>query len=375
MTEFSNRTRIIAGQNALDSVDFSELSRVAIFTDKVMMKLGICDSLCEKLTQKGVEYVIFDDIEPDPSLNTVRKGVTTLIDVELDAMIAVGGGSVIDAAKAISYFSLKTLKKMGNPRSKPLCIAIPTTSGTGSEVTAYTVITDTENKLKIPLKSDSMIPDIAILDPYYTMSVPPHVTADTGIDVLTHVLESYVCTLSSPFTKPYAEEATIQVFHHLITCYKDGNNLEARLAMLEASCIAGIAFNNSGLGLNHAMAHALGGQFKIPHGRSNAVLLPHVLRFNNKGPVTAQYAHLARLLEFTNYKSDKKAAQALITGVEMLCRELNIPATIADLNIDKKEFLKAIPIMAQHAIQDTCLTTNPIPASVKEIEEIYACLL
>lgn len=372
MSCFSNPTKVISTFDMLESLDTSTWKRVLLITDKVMIKLGLCTPLCDKLKSQNIEITVFDSVEPDPSIATVQKGTHLLLSLEVDTIIALGGGSVIDAAKAIIYFSLETFKKLGIPKPKPFFVAIPSTSGTGSEVTAYTVITD--GTLKIPLKTEVMIPDIAVLDPHFTMSIPPHITADTGMDVLTHALESFVCTKATAFTKPYAEYAIQQVFTQLPECVHNGSNSKARLAMHEASCIAGIAFTNSGLGLTHAMAHALGGIFKIPHGRSNAVLLPHILEYN-ASTVYSAYAYLAHALELTDEKDEHRACLMLISAVSVLSKTIKIPQNITELGIDKEEFLRAIPQMTQNALNDICLITNPRQVSQSDIEQLYLKLV
>lgn len=365
-------TRIVSTYNVLENLDFSKMNKVLIVSDPVMIKLGVCDVFIQKFSELNISCEIFSDIEPDPSFATVVKGVRVITEYNPDTLIAVGGGSVIDTAKAFIYFDLQILRKEGKGE-KPFFIAVPTTSGTGSEVTAYAVITDTENHVKIPIKSDDLFPDLALLDPHFTLTVPPRVTADTGMDVLTHAVESFVSTGACPFSKSHADYVVKMVFRNLPVCYFYGGNLEARLAMHEASCMAGAAFNNSGLGLVHAMAHALGARFKVPHGRSNAILLPYVLKFNAARAYLG-YARLGRTIGLA--KGDPiKESQAFIAAVEELNRTLEVPSNVREAAIDPVEYEKSIPLMASQAMSDICLQTNPTPVTPKDIEKIYAELL
>lgn len=375
MKKFYFNTEVMSGIGVLETLDYSCYKRVFLATDAVMLKIGTCDNLINILKAKNISYEIFSEIEPDPSLETVMKGVQKLVSFEADTIIAIGGGSVIDSAKAFMHFSTEVYKKANITKSKPTFIAIPTTSGTGSEVTSYAVVTDKVNKVKIPIYSNALLPDIAILDPNFTMTVPPQVTAETGMDVLAHALESYVSKNATAFTKPYSRSAVRRVFETLPEVVKNGANKEARLTMHEASCIAGIAFNNSGLGLVHAMAHSLGGRFHLPHGRANAILMPFIIDHNCKNSTTqTDYAYLAHVIGFA-FKSDAHGAQVLKEAILQLNAHIGIKRYVTDYKVDRDEYIKAIPEMAKTAINDICLTANPIPANERDIEAIYMKLV
>ncbi|KXZ39150.1 acetaldehyde dehydrogenase / alcohol dehydrogenase [Alkalithermobacter thermoalcaliphilus JW-YL-7 = DSM 7308] len=378
------------------------VERVVIVTDKVMVELGYVDKVLYHLRKRRnpVMVEVFSDVEPDPSVETVMNGADLMRKFKPDTIIALGGGSPIDAAKGMWLFyehpdldfnALKlkfmdirkrTFKfpKLGN-HSK--LVAIPTTSGTGSEVTAFTVITDKQNNIKYPLADYELTPDVAILDPSFVMSVPKGVTADTGMDVLTHAIEAYVSIMATDFTDALAIKAIQLVFEYLPKAYKDGNDKEAREKMHNASAMAGMAFTNAFLGINHSLAHKLGGQFHIPHGRANAILLPHVIEYNASKP--------SKLTAFPKYKefiADKKYAQiakalglkadtveegvkSLINAIKDLLKELNMPSTVKECGIDEKEYFSKVDELADKAFEDQCTGANPKLPLVSELAEIY----
>lgn len=373
MNGLTLKTKIVSGENSSHDYDYSCYSRVLIVTDQIMNKIGLCDIITSRLNEQKIKYYIFDEVEPNPSFETVTKGVAELIEFNPDAIIALGGGSVIDAAKGFIFYGKEVHKEINKEFIKPALIAIPTTSGAGSEVTAYAVITDTKNHIKIPLVSDIIIPDVAILDSLMTKSCPPKVSAESGIDVLTHVLESYVATDSNVFTEALSEKVCKMVFQELINVFKDGNNMKARLIMHEASCMAGVAFTNSGLGLNHAMSHILGGKFPIPHGRANALLMPQIIKINQRNSAN-KYAKIAALLGFPS-STDEEGVISLLVGVEYLCNAVQLERSVTEFGISKETYLAAIPEMAKAAHVDPCINTNPVKPTIQEIEEIYKAIL
>jgi acetaldehyde dehydrogenase/alcohol dehydrogenase len=266
---------------------------------------------------------------------------------------------------------------------KARMVAIPTTSGTGSEVTSFAVITDRKNNIKYPLADYELTPDVAIIDPNFVMTVPPHITADTGMDVLTHAIEAYVSVMASDYTDALAIKAIQLVFEYLSRAYKDGTDREAREKMHNASCIAGMAFTNAFLGINHSLAHKLGGEFHIPHGRANAIMLPHVIEYNAQKPTkfTAwpkykyyiadqKYAEIARYLGLPA-STTEEGVKSLIDAIRKLMKELNMPLTLAECGIPKDEFAAKIKEMADRAFEDQCTTTNPRMPLVTELEELY----
>ncbi|MEI0699621.1 1-propanol dehydrogenase PduQ [Brachyspira intermedia] len=377
MIEFILNTKIISGHNALLELDFSKSKRVSIFTDNNMLKIGACDSTIELMKKNNIDYEIFSDIEPDPSFEIVIKCLSKILTFESDTIIAIGGGSVIDTAKSVIYFALEINKRMPSGLKKPFFIAVPTTSGTGSEVTSYAVITDKENHQKVPLLSNKMLPDIALLDSQFTLTVPPRITAETGMDVMTHAFESYVSVNSSPFTMPYSEYAIIGVFNNISKAVHDGKDVKARIAMHELSCTAGIAFNNAGLGLIHAMAHALGGRFSQPHGRANAILMPYVIEYNamHCKKSAAKYAKIITLLNVKNIDDDITASKILKSLILELNKTIGINEKITDYGVDKTEFENAIDEMASNALKDVCILTNPVKPSLEDIKNLYRNLI
>ena len=254
-------------------------------------------------------------------------------------------------------------------------IAIPTTGGTGAEVSRFAVITDQEKGVKYPLVEDSLLPDIAILDAELTTSVPPTVTADTGIDVFTHAVEAFVSTEASDFSDAAAEKAIKLVKRHLLPAYQNPEDRKARQGMHNASCLAGIAFSNSGLGLNHGMAHALGARFHIPHGRANGILLPYVMSFNagcaeQLTSTAKRYARISRLLELES-SSVRQSALNLIRTARRYIEKLNMPSTLQAAGVNAAEFEEAVHDMAEAALADRCTATNPRSCTAEEIEQIF----
>ncbi|MDR2736601.1 MAG: bifunctional acetaldehyde-CoA/alcohol dehydrogenase [Gracilibacteraceae bacterium] len=379
-----------------------EISRAFIVTDAVMADLGYVKKILYYL-RKRRQYVhseVFTDVEPDPSIETVMRGVAAMNIYKPDVIIALGGGSVIDAAKAMWLFyenpeldfAALTLKFMDIRKriykypflgKKAKMVAIPTTSGTGSEVTSFAVITDQRTGTKYPLADYELTPDVAIIDPEFVMSVPPRVTADTGIDVLTHAIEAYVSVMASDYTDALAVKAAQMVFEYLPLAYHDGGDRLAREKMHNASTIAGMAFTNAFLGLNHAMAHKLGAEFGLPHGRANAILLPHVIAYNAQKPTKftifpkyssfradERYGEIARGLGLPAASSAEGVA-SLIAAVRGLMFRVEMPSNLADCGIERHTYMEKIPALAEKAFEDQTITSNPRLPLLSEIEEIY----
>lgn len=378
------------------------ISRVMIVTDPMMVKLGYVERLTYYLRQRPdyVQVEVFSNVEPDPSIETVMAGADMMHDFQPDCIIALGGGSAMDAAKGMWVFyehpdaDFHGLKqkfldirkrvvkypKLGN---KAQFVAIPTTSGTGSEVTSFSVITDKKNNVKYPLADYELTPDVAIVDPQFVMTVPPVVTADTGMDVLTHAIEAYVSVLANDYTDGLAMRAIELVFEHLPTAYRDGSNEVAREKMHNASAIAGMAFANAFLGINHSLAHKLGAEFHIAHGRSNTILMPHVIRYNATKPkkftafpkyqsfvADERYAKIARTLGLPA-STTEEGVQSLIDAIVKLAKELNIPMSIEACGVAKKDFEAKVDYLADRAFEDQCTTANPKLPLVTELAEIY----
>jgi len=378
------------------------ITRAFIVTDPGMVSLGYVDKILYYL-RKRTEHVhceIFSDVEPDPSIETVKRGAQMMDEFKPDVIIALGGGSAMDAAKGMWLFyehpdvdfnSLRLrfldirkrafkFPKMGN---KAQLVAIPTTSGTGSEVTSFAVISDKKNNMKYPLADYELTPNIAIIDPQFVMSLPKSATADTGLDVLTHALEAYVSVMASDYTDGLAMKAIQLVFKYLPRAYKNGaEDAEAREKMHNASCMAGMAFTNAFLGINHSIAHKIGGEYHVPHGRANAVLLPHVIKYNASIPskfvsfpkykkfiADEKYAEIAAFLGLPA-KTTEEGVQSLINAVIDLMKEVNEPLSFSECGIDEETYMRNIPDIANKAFEDQCTTANPKLPLVKEIEQI-----
>lgn len=369
LDKFDLHTKIFIGSASFDKM-LEQRKRVFIVTDRFMHESGRVSYLTDKIRAEGAKWEIFSDVTPDPDIETVTAGVAKIMEFQPDTVIALGGGSPIDAAKAIMYFAAKQIDLRDCP-----FVAVPTTSGTGSEVSKFAVITDRARGIKYPLIDDTLLPDYAVLDAELTCSVPPKVTADTGLDVLTHAIEAFVCTEANAFTDALAEKSVKLVDHYLLLAYKEPDNREARQGMHNASCLAGAAFSNAGLGLCHSMAHAMGAQFHIPHGRANAILLPVVMSFNagcetTLTPVATRYAELASLIGM-GATSMRQSALNLIHMVRRLQQRMGVPQCIKDAGVPAEDFEAALDAMADAALADRCTLTNPKPCTKEDIIELY----
>ncbi len=378
------------------------ITKAFIVTDPGMVSLGYVDKILYYLRKRPdhVHCEIFSDVEPDPSIETVQRGARMMDEFKPDVIIALGGGSAMDAAKGMWLFyehpdvdfnSLrlrfldirKRAFKFPKMRNKAQLVAIPTTSGTGSEVTSFAVISDKKNNMKYPLADYELTPNVAIIDPQFVMSLPKSATADTGLDVLTHAIEAYVSVMASDYTDGLAMKAIQLVFKYLPRAYKNGaEDAEAREKMHNASCIAGMAFTNAFLGLNHSIAHKIGGEYHVPHGRANAVLLPYVIEYNasapskfvsfpkyNKFVADEKYAEIAAFLGLPA-KNTKEGVESLIKAIKELMKEVNEPSSFAECGISKEEYMSKVSDIANKAFEDQCTTANPKLPLVTEIEEI-----
>lgn len=374
MKDFKINTRVSFGENSLDSLRKLEIKKAFVVTDPFMVKCGAIKNVTDILEDMKVNYTVFDDIVPDPPIEKVVQGVSAFLAAAPDTVIVLGGGSAIDAAKAIKDFAIKI-----NGEGKVYFIAIPTTSGTGSEVTSFAVITDKEKNIKYPLVSDDLLPDMAILDPKLVVTVPKVITADTGMDVLTHAIEAYVSTESSDFSDALAEKAIRLVFENLLKAYSEGTNIEAREKMHNASCIAGMAFNNASLGLNHGIAHVLGAKFKIPHGRINSILLPHIIKFNANingycekecNETAKKYGEISKILHISA-PNTKLAVNNLVSAIIKLQKQMGMPTSLREQGVSKKDLDLLKEEIAKVALKDACTKTNP---RIPKLEEVI-CLI
>ncbi|MGT2784563.1 1-propanol dehydrogenase PduQ [Streptococcus merionis] len=369
--EFNVGPKFIFGHGATAKLSELSIKKAYIICDPFIVKSQMIKTVLDILEKKDVETAIFSHIVPDPTIEIISESVVEIKQFCPDVVIAFGGGSAIDAAKAVVKVYTESAKV-----EKPTVIAIPTTSGTGSENTAFSVVSDPTRNEKYALVDKALVPEIAILDSVYTMSVPAQVTADTGMDVLTHCLEAYVSSNASDFSDACAEKGINLTWKYLIDSYKSTTNEFAREKMHNASSLAGLAFNNAGLGICHSLSHAIGAFFHVPHGRINALLLPHVIVFNaslteeGETVTTRRYAQIANMLQLYG-TSSKQCVRALNYAIRSLTNRLNMPATIEELGIDCEEFNRRIPEMAQRAIADACTPTNPRPVTVKQLEDIY----
>lgn len=369
MQTFYLPTKILSGEGALGQVLLGK-KRIFIVTDRFMHDSGRTDYVTKAL-EEGASFEIFSDVKPDPDIATVSKGVERLLAFFPDLLIALGGGSPIDAAKAMLFFARRQKDSLG---PCPFA-AIPTTSGTGSEVSRFAVVTDGEKGVKYPLVDDGLIPDFAILDPALLTSLPPSVTADTGIDVLTHAIEAFVSTERTDFSDAMAEKAIRLVYRYLLQAYREPENLAYRSRMLDASCLAGAAFSNAGLGINHSMAHALGARLHLSHGRTNGILLPYVMSFNagctSKLTKTAdRYAKLGRALGLET-TSTRQSALNVIRAARRFMEALEMPASIRELGVSQADFEHMLPELARTALADRCTRTSPETVTFEDLCSVY----
>lgn len=379
MKEFHVNTEIFFGERALERLSQLPYERVFIVSDPFVVTSGMISLITDPLSRANISFDLYTDVVPDPPIEKVIGGISAVLEKKAPCMIAVGGGSAIDTAKAIRLFAGRIAQDY-----TPRLIAIPTTSGTGSEVTSFAVIADPDAGRKYPLVSENLIPDEAILDEELVKSVPASVTADTGMDVLTHALEAYVSINNNEFSGALAEKSVEIIGQFLYRSYSSNQDAHARRKMHIASCLAGLAFNSASLGLNHGMAHQLGARFHIPHGRANAILLPYIVEYNSGiGPVSRsqgeypgcvrKYCNMARILGVNNL-NEVTTVRSLISYIHFLNEEMNIPKSVSAATagkITKEQYEAAIESMADAALTDGCTATNPRVPLKEEVMEIY----
>ncbi|HFI0508013.1 TPA: 1-propanol dehydrogenase PduQ [Streptococcus suis] len=366
------KTELCIGEGALDQLKSYKDEHILVVADPFLRQSGQLESVLHYLDSSN-QIIVFDDIVPDPPIETIVAGIQAVGSHSISIILTIGGGSAIDAAKAIYYFG----KKM-NVFADAILIAIPTTSGTGSEVTEFAVITDSQQEIKYPLVSREILPDIAILDSCLVTSLPEAITADTGMDVLTHAIEAYVSTNATDFSDALAEKAIKLVFQYLPQAYQNGNDSVAREKMHVASTLAGMAFNTASLGINHGLAHATGAKFHIPHGRVNSILMPHVIQYNanigSRGMATEdkqtaiRYQEIAKLIG-CSATSPVLGVRQLIEAVKKLQRKLDLPLSLRDYGVSISAFNESKEEIALAAISDKCTATNPrIPTKEEALE-------
>ena len=381
--------------------DMRNIERIFIVTDEAMVKLGYVDKIMYQLRRRHniVQTDIFYEVETDPSFDTIMKGVDRMKEFAPDTIIALGGGSPIDAAKGMWLFyenpeaDINGLKlkfmdirkrtyKFPEIGKKTKLVAIPTTSGTGSEVTSFAVITDKKNNIKYPLADYELTPNVAIIDPELVLTLPKVQTADTGMDVLTHAIEAYVSNMASDYTDALSEKAVELVSDYLLEAYNHPDNRVAREKMHNASTIAGMAFTNAFLGINHSLAHKIGAEFHISHGRTNAILLPYVIKYNATMPTKfvsfpkydhyiadEKYALIAKRMRIEG-NTKEELINGLINKVIELNKSMNIPLSFKEYGLDEQEFLSKLDFLADKAFEDQCTNANPRLPLINELKDI-----
>lgn len=379
MARFTLPRDIYHGKDSLEVLKSLEGKKAFIVIGGGSMKrFGFLDKVLSYLKEANMETKVFEGVEPDPSVETVMKGAKEMEEFNPDWIVSIGGGSPIDAAKAMWIFYEypdftfeKAIIPFGLPklRRKAKFVAIPSTSGTATEVTAFSVITDYKAKIKYPLADFEITPDIAIVDPSLAETMPEKLVAHTGMDALTHAIEAYTASLRSNFTDPLALKAIEMVNMHLVNSYK--GDMEARGEMHEAQCLAGMAFSNALLGIVHSMAHKVGAVFHIPHGCANAIFLPYVIKYNRKA-CEDRYANIARHIGLKG-ESERELTDALIDLINKFNKELNIPSSMKAYGIEEDDFKANLKFIAHNAVLDPCTGSNPREIDDETMEKLYTC--
>ena len=368
---FKLKSDICFNMGSLQVLEEISGTHAFIVSDSIMEKLGYLQKTVDHLQKAGINSTVFTGVRPDPGIEVVAEGMKMYEESGADVLVAIGGGSTIDTAKGILYFSWYMGDAINKEMKKPIFIAIPSTSGTGSEVTNFTVITSDGEK--VCLVDDFIAPDLAILDSTCIQHVPQNVIADTGIDALVHAIEAYVSTKATDFTDALSEKAIKLIFENIEKIYQDPKDSDARDRVQNASCMAGIAFTNTSLGINHSLAHAMGGAFHIPHGRANAILLNPVIEYNSELMGSAncyaakKYAKLAEVLGL-QARTYREGVVNLMEAIEKLQRNLRIHKNVTALGIEKDKFEATIDQMAETALVDRCTPTNPRKPSKEDLK-------
>ena len=387
MSRFTLPRDLYHGENALEALKTLTGKRAVVVVGGGSMKrFGFLDKVEAYLKEAGMEVKLFEGVEPDPSVETVMKGAAVMREFQPDWIVSIGGGSPIDAAKAmwafyeypdVTFEDLCIPFNFPTLRTKAKFCAIPSTSGTATEVTAFSVITDYEKGIKYPLADFNITPDVAIVDPSLAETMPKKLTAHTGMDAMTHAIEAYVSTLHCDYTDPLALHAIEMISADLIPSYN--GDMAARARMHNAQCLAGMAFSNALLGIVHSIAHKTGAAYTgghIVHGCANAMYLPKVIRFNAKEPAAAErYAKIAKFLGLAGTTTDE-LVDALIAHIQEMNRALDIPTCIKDYEggiIDEQEFLDKLPSVAELAVGDACTGSNPRSINPEQMAKLLKC--
>jgi alcohol dehydrogenase class IV len=385
MSRFTLPRDIYHGKGSLEELkNLKGQKAILVVGGGSMKRQGFLDKAVNYLKEAGMEVQLFEGVEPDPSVQTVMKGAEAMRAFQPDWIVAMGGGSPIDAAKAmwafyeypdVTFEDLIIPFNFPELRQKAKFAAIPTTSGTATEVTAFSVITDYEKGIKYPLADFNITPDVAIVDPELVEKLPAHQVAYTGMDALTHAIEAYVSTLNCPYTDPLAIQAIEMVLDYLPASFK--GNMEARYKMHDAQCLAGMAFSNALLGIVHSMAHKTGAVFStghITHGLANAMYLPYVIKYNAKDPVAAKrYAEIARKVGLEG-ASEKSLINSLCSKIDSFNVILGIPSTLKDFGVKEDEFKEKIATISANAVADACTGSNPRAIDPATMERLFTCI-
>ncbi len=379
MDQFSMPTSLLCGADALSALGDHAVGRVMILTDPFLAKSPLMSRVREELT--GRPTLVFDRVQPDPDVAAVASALSAFMEFSPDVLVAVGGGSPMDTAKAVR----KLAAEQGLPLAGGL-IAVPTTAGSGSEVTSFAVVTDSGKNTKLPMNSPDMVPELAILDPLAVVSCPQSLTANSGMDALSHALEAYVARGHNDFSDALAIGAMKLIFDHLLTTHRHGDDVVARHHMQNAATMAAMAFENSGLGIVHGLSHAIGGTFAVPHGRLNAILMPAVVRFNAgvsdspggcdfRGgamtPTARRYADLARAIG-VQATTERGRVTALTAVIIRLREALGMPDSMLDAGVKAHEFEAVGEHLASRALADFCTGGNPVAPGIAEMRALLA---
>ncbi|MCT8976734.1 iron-containing alcohol dehydrogenase [Clostridium sp. CX1] len=379
MSRFTLPRDIYFGENALEELkNLKGKKAVVVVGGGSMKKFGFLEKVESYLKEAGMEVKLLEGVEPDPSVETVMKGAQLMRDFEPDWIVAMGGGSPIDAAKAMWIFYEypdftfeQAVVPFGLPelRQKAKFVAISSTSGTGTEVTAFSVITDYKAKIKYPLADFNITPDVAIVDPALAQTMPPKLVSYTGMDAITHAIEAYVATARSSYSDPLAIKAVVMIKDYLVRSYN--GDVEARAEMHDAQCLAGMAFSNALLGIVHSMAHKTGAVFHIPHGCANAIYLPYVIQFNRKTS-EARFADIARAVGLPG-STNAMLTDSLIEMIRDLNKAMNIPLTLKDYGITEEDFNANLDSISKNALTDACTGSNPRPVDFEQMKKVFQC--
>ena len=379
MARFTLPRDLYHGENALEALKTLDGKRAIVVVGGGSMKrFGFLDKVCDYLKQAGMEVCLFEGVEADPSVETVMRGAEKMREFQPDWIVSVGGGSPIDAAKAMWAFYEypdTTFEQLCIPfnfpklRTKAKFCAIPSTSGTATEVTAFSVITDYAKKIKYPLADFEITPDIAVLDYDIPLTMPKKLTAHTGMDAMTHAIEAYVASARSDFSDPLALKAISDIYDSIIASYN--GDRDARGKMHNAQCLAGMAFSNALLGIVHSLAHKVGAEYEIPHGCCNAIMLPYVIQYNAK-VCLPRFATIARTMGLPG-ATDQQLCNSLVEAIRELNSKLDIAPSYKAYGVDEKLFLDTLDYIAENAVGDPCTGSNPRPTDFENMKKVLTC--